>query len=54
MSHKSGHIIIFGLKETGKLTAEQTAAVDEIENRDEYTLTDRAYLAWLTFRVCTS
>lgn len=53
MSHKAGHIIIQSLKVTPGLTAGQLAMLDEIESRDQYTMSDRLYLGWLTFTLAT-
>jgi hypothetical protein len=51
MSHKSGHIIIQSLKTTPDITPEQISKLEEIEQRDEYTVADRMYLAVLTFQL---
>lgn len=51
MSHRSGHIIINSLLSTSSLTSEQRSRLQDIEQRDEYTWSDRLYLAWLTFTV---
>lgn len=54
MSHKSGHIIIQSLRVTPGLTSGQQAMLDEIEARDAYTMSDRLYLAWLTFTLASA
>jgi hypothetical protein len=51
MSHKSGHIIIQSLRLTPGLNVDQSTRLNEIETRDEYTMMDRLYMAWLTYSV---
>lgn len=50
MSHKSGHIIIQKLKEL-PITEDQRSSLSEIEARDQYTITDRLYLGYVTYVV---
>lgn len=51
MSHKSGHIIINAIKPLPAVTPEQRQALEEIEERDEYTLQDRLYLGYIASKV---
>lgn len=51
MSHNRKHIIIESLKSLPGLTSTQMDRLSDIEQRDEYTWSDRLYLAWLTFTV---
>ena len=49
MSHEI--IIINSLKSHPRTTPAQKAKLDEIEARHRYTLMDRLYIAWLTYRL---
>jgi hypothetical protein len=51
MSHRAGHIIILALKQVPTLTPEQTSKLQEIEQRDQYTLQDRLAIGMITFQV---
>ena len=51
MSHKSGHIIIQALLNVPTLTPEQCTHLQEIQTRDEYTVSDRIYICALTYQV---
>lgn len=54
MSHKAGHIIVQSLRLMPGLTNGQRARLDEIESRDQFTMSDRLYLAWLTFTLASA
>lgn len=51
MSHKAGHIIVQKLLEIPTLTPAQRATLEEIQNRDQYTLQDRLAVGMITFQV---
>jgi len=51
MSHKAGHIIVQALKTVPTLTPEQHATLDDIENRNQYTLMDRMAISVIAFQV---
>lgn len=51
MSHKSGHVIINVIKPLPSVTPEQRAVLEDIEERDEYTLQDRLYLGYIASKV---
>ena len=51
MSHKAGHIIVQKLLEIPTLTSAQSATLEEIEQRDQYTLQDRLAIGMIVFQV---
>ncbi len=51
MSHKAGHIIVPKLLEISTLTPEQRSTLEEIQQRDQYTLQDRLAIGMIVFQV---
>ncbi len=51
MSHKAGHIIVPKLLEIPTLTPEQRSTLEEIQQRDQYTLQDRLAIGMIVFQV---
>jgi hypothetical protein len=51
MSHKAGHIIVLKLLEVPTLTPEQRSTLEEIDQRDAYTLQDRLAIGMIVFQV---
>jgi hypothetical protein len=51
MSHKAGHIIVQKLLEIPTLTPEQRSMLEEIQQRDQYTLQDRLAIGMIVFQV---
>lgn len=51
MSHKAGHIIIQSLLTVPTLPPTQRTQLEEIEARDQYTMTDRMLISLVAFQV---
>jgi hypothetical protein len=51
VSHKAGHIIVQKLVEIPTLTTDQRATLEEIDQRDQYTLQDRLAIGMIVFQV---
>lgn len=51
MSHKAGHIIIQSLLTVPTLQAPQRAQLEDIEERDQYTMSDRMLISLVAFQL---